>query len=107
MTATEPIRVETYTFTGFYSSGNPFLWYYDESKRTMFMTSQDVEVWEKKPEKGDTIELHRDPSFWDYRIVLAKINGIVVFKYSAEAQNKKELSTAALYDNLKKQKGFL
>jgi hypothetical protein len=78
---------EKYIFTGFFPSGNPFLWYYDENKRTSFATSIQVESWDAKPKIGDTIEIEKSGRF-NETTEKVFINGEVVYRRSQEKERE-------------------
>jgi hypothetical protein len=99
---------ETYTFTGFMPSGNPFLWYYDENKSTAFATSMQVQTWDKEPQVGDKIRMVADG--WDNRGWIYSaiyINDKLVYRHSDEKIKEQEKITDDIYTELKRSKGLL
>lgn len=97
------MRIYEYTFTGFLPSGNPFKWYYDETKPIAFTTSIFVQTWDKEPKIGDKISIHEDEH---HRVQKVFINGEQVYEYSKEKVEEAERINDAIYDNLKEMKGF-
>ena len=100
------MKTSEYTFTGFMPSGNPFSWYYDENKHTAFTTSIEVSTWDKEPKKGDKIKMIKSGH---YNEVLEQvfINDHQVYQRSAEKEKQKHETSDAIYDNLKREKGFI
>ena len=74
-----------YTYTGNMPSGNPFIWYFDETKRTAFATSRDSAYWSRQPKIGDRIVIEQN-DFGDIELVY--INGQKVFQKTPETQAK-------------------
>lgn len=101
-------EIKEYTFTGFAPSGNPFLWYFDENKRTAFETSIDVATWDKKPEVGDKIKYEKIPDHNGYCIVTNKvwINDELVYVRTKEKEIQKERITDSIYSDLIRKKGL-
>jgi len=88
-------------------SGNPFLWYYDETMPCAFTTSIQVSTWKKAPKKGDKITIHRDmdtPCADDVKVF---INDELVFEKTAETERQEKEITKNIYDDLKRSKDFI
>jgi hypothetical protein len=94
-----------YTFTGFMPSGNPFLWYYDEIKRTAFTTSIQVETWSKEPQKGDKIKIEKSG---EYNDVTEKvyINNELVYSRSDEKERQQQEVSNRIHNELLESKGI-
>lgn len=100
------MKIVEYEFTGFYPSGNPFLWYYDENKRAMFETSINVQTWDKNPKIGDKIKYEKSGQ---YNQITEKvwINNLLVYVRSHEKEAEIERITDNIYYNLKKEKNLI
>lgn len=94
---------EEYTFTGFMPSGNPFVWYYDEHRKTAFTTSLDVGTWDARPEIGDKIKIVRNATHEDQEVY---INGKRVYTKSAAKDKQRQVTSDTLYADLAKSKGL-
>ncbi len=81
------MKKQTYKYTSNMPSNNPFTWYFDDSKSTAFATSKTSELWSKQPKIGDTITLFKSGEY-NETIEEVHINGVSVFKWSQEIQNK-------------------
>lgn len=87
-------RVEEFTFFDLYPPAvNGIDWYYDENKKTIFASSDEVKKWKKVPEIGDKIAIVCLRSANE--IVDVYINGKNVFRlhpgYFSEMDNVSQL----------------
>lgn len=89
----------TYTFTGYYPSGNPFLWLYDEYQKTMFTTSIQVSTWDREPKIGEKIRFENDGKIF--------IGEELVFTPSEQKKQEYESKEREIYDNVKRSKGLI
>jgi hypothetical protein len=90
--------MNTYTFTGYYPSGNPFRWLYDEHRHTMFTTSLETNSWKKQPKIGDKCATDEKGDWY--------INGELVSDNSEEANKEAERNQNKIYNELLISKGF-
>jgi hypothetical protein len=82
------MKIEVYTFTGTYPSGNLGSYLYDETCHTIFANSIDCNLlWNKLPKIGDKITFYKDDSLPSLPIRKVFINNILVYEFSQEKED--------------------
>jgi hypothetical protein len=94
--------ISEYVFTGYMPSGNPFLWFYDENKRTSFATSFDT--WTDKLKRGDRVKMERDSNNHTSKVWA---NGVLIYEKNDKDIADSNARAEQIYDNLKREKGLI